>query len=100
MEPDPIEAAVDDEGDVVDLDDLGQEGHAQREGQGAVGDRGAERAVAAGAVRVDVDPLVVAGDGGERGDPVLVDEVPVAGAELVVAEQVVESGEPWHRPTL
>jgi hypothetical protein len=46
-----------------------------------MGDRGAERS-GRGALRVDVDPLVVAGGVGERVDPVLVHGEPVAGAQV------------------
>ena len=60
----------------------------------AVGDGAAERRLLR-ALHVDVDPLVVAGDVGERVDVLLRDLVPVAGAELLALGllELVESGD-------
>src|SRR6202000_882039 len=54
----------------------------ERKRQEAVGHRAAERALG-GALRIDVDPLVVLGVVGEAVDPLLVDLEPVAGADLL-----------------
>ena len=61
-------------------------------------DRAAERACRR-ALRVDVDPLVVAGRVGERVDPLLRDLEPLARAELEPRLQVVDPHAP-QRTTL
>ena len=55
----------------------------QREGQVAVGDRGAEGALLLRPLDVDVDPLVVAGELGEGVDVLLGDRAPLARADLL-----------------
>jgi hypothetical protein len=64
-----------------------------------VGDRAAERRLR-GALRVDVDPLVVAGHVGEGVDLGLRDLVPVGDAELGPHRfaQLVEAGDRRHGP--
>ena len=74
-----VRAVVDAHRDVAHLEQVGEEGVDQREGEVAVGDRPAERPVL-GPLGIDVDPLVVAGGVGERVDPLLGDLQPVGRA--------------------
>ena len=96
-EADPVEPVVDGEGEALEREDLLAEGGRERQRVVAVGDRAAERRLAR-ALRVDVDPLVVAGDVGERVDVVLGDLVPVGGAEVLALRllELVESGDRAH----
>jgi hypothetical protein len=62
--------------------------HGERQGEEPVGDGAAERALF-GALGVDVDPLVVAGDLGEAVDALLIHGQPVGDAELL-SEQALQ----------
>ena len=77
-----VAAVVDAHRDAVDEEDLAEQYRGQRQGQVAVGDGPAEGAVL-GRLGVDVDPLVVARGIGEEVDLCLVDEVPLAVAEML-----------------
>ena len=89
-----VEPVVDAEREALELHDLLGELGREAERVVAVGDRAAERRLLR-AVHVDVDPLVVAGDVGERVDVLLRDLVPVAGAELLALGllELVKSGD-------
>src|SRR5690349_7058772 len=76
-----VEAVVEAGPRRLEPEDLRGEVREQAEGEEAVGDRGAERALAGG-VDVDVDPLVVERRVGEGVDPGLVDVQPRAGADV------------------
>ena len=96
-EADLVQAVVEREGEALELEDLVVEARAEREREVAVGDRAAERRLLR-ALDVDVDPLVVAGDVGERVDVLLGDLVPVGGAERLALGglELVESGDRPH----
>src|SRR3954451_6673317 len=66
---------------------LADQRHEQRQGQVAVRDRAAVRALLLRALDVDVDPLVVNGGVGEEIDRVLGHLVPVAGAQLLALQR-------------
>jgi hypothetical protein len=74
---------------------------AERQGEQAVRDRGAERSVGR-SLQVGVDPLIVAGQRGERVDVGLSDDLIVAVAEVLPngGPDLVEPGENAHRTSL
>src|ERR1700712_1534405 len=78
-EADLVQPVVEDHPEALDDADRPEQAGRQAEGQEAVLDGGAEGA-GRSPFRVDVDPLLVAGELGERGDLVLLDGLPVADA--------------------
>src|SRR3954470_1270227 len=80
-EPDLVEAVVEDDAEALDRADLPQQPGGQAEGEEAVLHGGAERP-GLRPLGVDVDPLLVAGEGRERGDVLLRDGPPAADADL------------------
>src|SRR5262249_37010780 len=85
---DLVPAVVDAEGEPGRGDQLLAEPVDQREGEVAVGDRRPERALRLGALDVDVDPLVVAGELGEGVDVRLRDSAPLARADLLPEQRL------------
>ena len=81
-EADLVPAVVDAEGEAGRLGQFFAEAVGQRQGQVAVGDRHAVGAFGLRPLRVDVDPLVVAGDLGEGVDQLLGDRARLARADL------------------
>src|SRR3954451_22873225 len=82
-EADLVPAVVDAEGEAGGGDQFLAKAVDQGEGEVAVGDRRAEGALRLGALDVDVDPLVVAGEAGEGVDVLLGDAAPLARADLL-----------------
>src|SRR6201999_1989499 len=81
-EPHAVQAVVDAHGDVVDPAELAGQERNERQRKEAVSHGSSERP-GRGALRVDVDPLVVLGVVGEAVDPLLVDLEPAGGADLL-----------------
>ena len=79
-----------------DHQDLGEQRHQERQRQVAVGDRAAERALPRRPLRVDMDPLVVAGGLGEPVHLLLGDLHPVAVAQ-VLPDQALDPLDPVDR---
>src|SRR3954447_10478021 len=96
-EADLVEAVVEREREAFELEHLVVQVRAERQREVAVGDRAPERRVLR-ALDVHVDPLVVAGDVGERVDVLLCDLVPVGGPERLALGllELVESGDRPH----
>src|SRR4029453_9076204 len=95
---DPVEAVVEGGLDPLDDQDLLQPGGERGEGVDPVGDGGPERP-GRGPFGVDVDPLLVVGEGGELRDVLLGDLVPAAVAPGA-AGQVGEVEVVAHNPSI
>ena len=75
-EAQPVSATVDAHGQIFELHQLRHKQIGQSQGQVAVGDAGTEQP-AGGALRVDMDPLMIAGGLGKQVDPLLGQQQPV-----------------------
>src|SRR6516225_6496436 len=82
-----VPAVVDTQLEAAPLGQITAQAVDQRERQVAMGDRRAERALASGALDVDMDPLVVTAQLGELVDHLLGDLPPLAGAYDLILER-------------
>ena len=80
-EAQPVSATVDAHGQIFELHQLRHKQIGQRQSQVAVGDAGTERP-AGGALRVDMDPLMIAGGLGKQVDPLLGQQQPVGAPQI------------------
>ena len=91
-EPHLLAAVVHRHRDAVHPHDLRREHRPERQGEVAVGDRAAERALLLRPLGVDVDPLVVAGGVGEEVH-LLLGDLHVVGVPEVLSDLVLQPGD-------